>query len=142
MMRNWFILFATTFTISVLSLTISTSFIASLPLFSSQYVILLAISSALISLFLLLVNRLPIENVLLTTVIDILFIFIIVYGTGIIINFIPITLIKVIIVLALVIVIYILITLIYMFILKKEAEDMNKKILQWRHKHVESESYK
>lgn len=142
MMRNWFILFTTTFTITTLILTITTWFIPNVSAFSSQYIILLAISSALISLFMVLFNRLPIEHIVLNILIDITFIFSIVYFTGMIINLIPMDLFNFILVLSLVILIYIIITLIYMFILKKEAEDMNKKISHWRNNHVESKQLK
>lgn len=142
MMRNWFILFTTTFTITTLILTITTWLLSNISAFNSQYVILLAISSALISLFLILFNRLAIEHIILSAFVDISFIFLTVYITGIIINLIPIDLFNFILVLSLVIAIYIIITLIYLFILKKEAEDMNKKISHWRKKYVESKSLK
>lgn len=141
-MRNWFILFATTFTITTLVITFATLFIPYVPAFDTKYVVLLAITSALISLFITFMNRLPIEHIILSVFIDITFIFFVVYGTGIVIDLIPIHLFNFIFVLSLVIIIYIIITLIYMFILKKEAEDMNKKISHWRKKHVESEPVK
>ena len=142
MMRNWFILFATTFTVTTLTLTITTWFFPNISAFNSRYIILLFISSALISLFIVLVNRLPIENIILSVFIDITFIFVVVYGTGASINLIPVDLFNFVLVLSLVIIIYIIITLIYMSILKKEAEDMNEKITKWRNKHAESKPFK
>jgi len=142
MMRNWFILFATTFTITTLTLTSTTWFLPNMSAFNSRYIILLFISSALISLFILIVNRLPFENIILSIFMDITFIFAVVYGTGASIKLIPVDLFNFILVLSLVIIIYIIITLIYMFILKKEAEDMNEKISKWRRKYVESKPFK
>lgn len=142
MMRNWFILFATTFTITTLVITMTTWFIPNVTSFDTKYVLLLAISSALISFFMLLMNRIAVENIVLSIIIDIIFIFFVVYGTGIVIYLIPIDFFNFIYVLSSVIVIYIIITLIYMFILKKEAEDMNEKISHWRKKHAESDEYK
>ncbi len=142
MMRNWFILFATTFTITTLVITMTTWFIPYVSAFDTTYIILLAISSALISFFMILMNRLSVENIVLSIIIDITFIFFVVYGTGIVIHLIPIDLFNFIYVLSSVIVIYIIVTLIYMFILKKEAEDMNKKIINWRKNHAESEPFK
>jgi len=142
MMRNWFILFATNFTITTLILTMTTWFFPNMAAFNSQYVILLFISSALISLFIVLFNQLPFDNIVLSIFIDVIFIFAIVYGTGIVIKLIPVDLFNFILVLSLVIIIYIMITLIYISILKKEAEDMNEKISKWRKKHAESKPLK
>lgn len=142
MMRNWFILFTTTFTITTLILTITTWFVPYITTFNSQYIILLAVSSALISLFMMFFNRLPINHIVLNILIDIIFIFAVVYGTGIVIRLIPVDLFNFILVLALVVIIYIIITFIYMSILKKEAKDMNKKISQWRGKHAKSHELK
>ena len=142
MMRNWFILFATNFTTTTLILTMTTWFFPNMSAFNSQYIILLFISSALISLFIILFNQLPIDNIVLSIFIDVIFIFAIVYGTGIVIKLIPVDLFNFILVLSLVIIIYIMITLIYMSILKKEAEDMNEKISKWRKKHAESKPLK
>lgn len=142
MMRNWFILFATTFTITTLFLTMTTWFFPNMAAFNSQYVILLFFSSALISLFIIWFNQLPIDNIVLSIFIDVMFIFAIVYGTGIVIKLIPVDLFNFILVLSLVIIIYVMITLIYMSILKREAEDMNEKISKWRNKHAESKPFK
>ena len=70
MMRNWFILFTTTFTITTLILTITTWFVPYITTFNSQYIILLAVSSALISLFMMFFNRLPIDHIVLNILID------------------------------------------------------------------------
>src|SRR5699024_3992168 len=142
MMRNWFILFATTFTITTLVITMTTWFLPSVSAFDTSYIVLLAISNALISLFMIVMNRIAVENIVLSIIIDIIFIFFVVYGTGIVIHLIPIDFFNFVYVLSSVIVIYIIITLIYMFILKKEAEDMNEKISHWRKKHAESEPFK
>jgi len=142
MMRNWFILFATTFTITTIVLTITTWLVPFMSPFDSRYIIFQAIASALISLFILLFNHFPIEHIAVQMLIDILSIFIIVYVTGMIINLIPLNFLSFILTLSLVVTMYIIITLIYLFILKKEAEDMNEKISQWRKKHARSESCK
>lgn len=142
MMRNWFILFATTFTITTLTLTITTWFVPYISTFNSQYIILLFISSVLISFYVLLFNQFPIDNIFLSIFIDIMLIFVIVYGTGIVIKSIPVDLFNFFLVLSLVIVIYIVIMLIYMSILKKESEDMNEKISKWRKKNAGSKTSK
>lgn len=142
MMRNWFILFTTVFTITTLILTITTWFIPDIARFSSHYIILLAVSSSLISFVIIFSSKLPIENIFFSMLIDISSIFLIVFLTGITIKLIPIDLMNFILVLSLVVIIYIIISLIYLSVLTKEAENMNKKILEWRKKHVMSESYK
>lgn len=142
MMRNWFILFATTFTITTLILTITSELVPYMPPFNNQYIILMFISNALISLFILWFNQLPINNIFLTIFIDVLFIFTIVYGTGFTIKLMPVDMYTFILVFLLVIIIYTVITLIYMSILKKEAEDMNEKISKWRKKHADSKPSK
>ena len=137
-MRNWFVLFTTTFTITTLVLAVAISLLH-LEAFDIRYVLMLAIISALISLFMFmdLPSRLQIQSLFLTVLLDIAFIFTIVFVTSVIIGIHSIHLINFIITLSLVIIIYIMITLIYLFILTKEAEDMNKKIIEWRNKHVE-----
>ncbi len=135
-MRNWFILFTTTFTITTLILAIATS-LFNMEAFNSQYVLLLAIISALLSLFMNMHNKIIIENVFLNALLDIIVIFIIVFTTSIIMGLHQVDFINIVISLSLVIIIYIIITLIYLFILTKEAEDMNKKISEWRNKHVD-----
>lgn len=142
MMRNWFVLFATTFTITTIILTIATYFIKYIPEFDSRYIILLAISSALISFVIICMNRLPIHQLFLSISIDIILIFSIVFITGFVIDLIPLTSRNIMLVFALVLIIYTIITLIYLFILKKEAEDMNEKISKWRKMYAASESGK
>src|SRR5690625_4350584 len=142
MMRNWFILFATNFTITTLILTMTTWFFPNMAAFNSQYVILLFISSALISLFIVLFNQLHFDNIVLSIFIDVIFIFAIVYGTGIVVKLIPLDLFNFIRVLLRVMIIYIMSSLIYMSTLKKESEDMNEKISKWRKKHAESKPRK
>lgn len=139
-MRNWFILFTTTFTITTLILAVTTWLVRHMPAISNQYIILLAISSALISLFIVWFNRFSIDHMIIRVTLDIFFIFAIVYGTGLVIQLIPLEIFNFVLVLALVIIIYIIITLIYMFILGKETENMNKKILNWRENHADSNS--
>lgn len=135
-MRNWFILFTTTFTITTLILAVATSLL-NIGAFNSQYVLLMAIISALLALFMNMPKKIKIENMFLNALLDIVFIFIIVFTISIVIGLHQIDLINFIISLSLVIIIYIIITLIYLFILTKEAEDMNKKIREWRNKHVD-----
>ncbi|HLR16018.1 MAG TPA: hypothetical protein VK144_09335 [Bacillota bacterium] len=141
-MRNWFILFATTFTITTLVLTFTTYFITYMPEFNSRYIMLLAISSALISVFIIFMNRLPMHQLFLNISMDVIFIFLIVFITGFVIDLIPLTGRNLILVFVLVLIIYTIISLIYLFILKKEAEDMNEKISKWRKMYAESESNK
>ena len=131
-MRNWFILFTTTFTMTTLILTLTTVLLPIIGEFNSQYVLFLAISSALLSFFLNLFNKLPIDNFIVGVFIDISFIFIIVYSTGLVIRLHPFEIISFLVTLFLVIIIYIVISLIYLFILTKEADDMNKIINNWR----------
>src|SRR5690625_1629183 len=137
-MRNWFILFTTTFTITTLVLAVTISLLH-LEAFDGRYVLMLAIISALISLFMFvdLPSNLQIQSLFLTVLLDIAFIFTIVFVTSVIIGLHSINLINFMITLSLVIIIYIIITLIYLFILTKEAEDMNKKIKDWRDKYVD-----
>lgn len=137
-MRNWFILFATSFTITTLVLSVITWLIPDIAEFDSRYVILVAITSALLSIFMQVFNQLAIENIFLNIAIDIIFIFTVVCITGIIIQLYQITLGNILLILLLVIFIYAVITLIYLFILKVEAENMNEKIANWRDKHVDS----
>lgn len=136
MMRNWFILFTTTFTVTILILTIIMQFSSYIPVYNSQYILVQAILSLIISAFIILFNRLPIENIFLNILLDISFIFLVVFSAGIIINLFTFNFLNLSIVLSQVIIIYIIISLIYLFILKREAKDMNKKILHWRKKHV------
>lgn len=142
MMRSWFILFATTFTMTTLVVSLTTWIIPEMDAFDNQYVILLAVSSALLSLCLELLQKLSIKSVILNILLDITVIFLIVFLTGVFIQLYPIQLYYFMLILILVIVIYIIITLIYHLILTKEAEDMNKKITDWRNKHAESKSSK
>lgn len=137
-MRNWFILFTTTFTITTLVLSLTTWLLPDMHIFDSKYVILLVISSALISFFMGLINQYSIENLMLNFLLDISLIFIIVYSTGIVIRLIPFDIAYFILTLLLVIIIYIIITLIYLFILKKEAEVMNKRLKEWRNRRVDN----
>lgn len=138
MMRNWFILFATSFTITTLVLSVITWLIPDIAQFDSRYVVLVAITSAILSVFMHLFNQLAIENIFLNIAIDIIFIFTVVFVTGIIIQLYKMTLGNFVLILLLVIFIYAIITLIYLFILKVEAENMNEKIANWRDKHVDS----
>lgn len=138
-MRNWFILFATTFTITTLTVTITTWLLPTMNEFDSRYVIMLAISSALLSLCLILLHALLLESLMLQIVLDITAIFTIVFLTGVMIGLYAIELDKIILILLLVIVIYIIISFIYHAILTKEAENMNRKIADWRDQHADSE---
>jgi len=137
-MRNWFVLFTTTFTITTLVLAVTISLLH-LEAFDGRYVLMLAVISALISLFMFmdLSSRLQIQSLFLTVLLDISCIFTVVFVTSVIIGLHSINLINFMITLSLVIIIYIIITLIYLFILTKEAEDMNKKIKDWRDKYVD-----
>lgn len=137
-MRNWFILFATSFTITTLVLSVITWLIPDIAQFDSRYVVLVAITSAILSVFMHLFNQLAIENIFLNIAIDIIFIFTVVFVTGIIIQLYKMTLGNFVLILLLVIFIYAIITLIYLFILKIETENMNEKIADWRDKHVDS----
>jgi len=141
-MRDWFILFATTFTMTTLIVCLTTWIIPNMDGFDSRYVIMLAISSALLSLCINFFNRLSIESLPLNILLDITVVFTIVFSTGAMIRLYPMQLEYFILILVLVIVIYFIITLIYHFILTKEAEDMNGKIADWRDKHVDSKSLK
>lgn len=138
-MRNWFILFTTTFTISTLILGLTTWIFTEMQQFDIRYVVLMAISSALLSLFIHLFSKLPIENVMLSISLDIIVIFVIVFFTGIAIKLYAINWENILFVLVLTIVIYAIITIIYLFILIREAESMNGKIMNWRKKHVDRE---
>jgi len=113
-----------------------------MPEFNSRYIMLLAISSALISVFIIFMNRLPMHQLFLNISMDVIFIFLIVFITGFVIDLIPLTGRNLILVFVLVLIIYTIISLIYLFILKKEAEDMNEKISKWRKMYAESESNK
>lgn len=135
-MRNWFILFTTTFTITTLILAVTTSLL-NMASFDSRYVLLLAFLSLILSLFMKMPSRLKIESLFLTILLDITIIFIIIFTTSVILGLHQIDLTNFIITLSLVIIIYIIIRLIYLFILTKEAKDMNEKINDWRSKHVE-----
>lgn len=137
MMRNWFILFTTTFTMTILILAMTTRLL-NIQSFDIRHVVLVAILSALLAVFMNLPSRLKIESLFFTVLLDITFIFTVVFGTSVIIGLHQIDLANFIITLSLVIIIYIIITLIYLFILTKEAEDMNKKINDWRNKHADS----
>src|SRR5699024_4205626 len=106
------------------------------------YVFLVAITSALLSVFMQVFNQLAIENIFLNIAIDIIFIFTVVFLTGIIIQLYKITLGNILLTMLLVIFIYTVITLIYLFILKIETENMNEKIADWRDKHVDSKKLK
>ncbi|HLR42663.1 MAG TPA: hypothetical protein VK067_05385 [Pseudogracilibacillus sp.] len=141
-MRNWFILFATSFTITTLVLSVITWLIPDMTQFDNRYVVLVAITSAVLSIFMHVFNQLAIENIFLNIVIDIVFIFTVVFVTGIIIQLYKVTLGNFLLILFLVIFIYTVITLIYLFILKIETENMNEKIANWRDKHVDSEKPK
>lgn len=141
-MRNWFILFATSFTITTLVLSVITWLIPDIAQFDSRYVVLVAITSAILSVFMHLFNQLAIENIFLNIAIDIIFIFTVVFVTGIIIQLYKMTLGNFVLILLLVIFIYAIITLIYLFILKIETENMNEKIADWRDKHVDSKEFK
>lgn len=133
-MRNWFILFATTFTITTLTLTLYSSILPQLPAFNSQYIVLLAISSAFCTFYIIAVNRLSIQHFILRTLIHIIGLSLIVFFIGLLIQFVPYKAIYFMIILALVTLIYLVITLIYMFILQKETKQMNEQIAEWRNK--------
>src|SRR5699024_9328609 len=92
MMRNWFILFATSFTITTLVLSVITWLIPDIAEFDSRYVVLVAITSAVLSIFMHVFNQLAIENIFLNIAIDIIFIFTVVFLTGIIIQLYKMTL--------------------------------------------------
>src|SRR5690625_1694482 len=116
-MRNWFVLFTTTFTITTLVLAVAISLLH-LEAFDIRYVLMLAIISALISLFMFmdLPSRLQIQSLFLTVLLDIAFIFTIVFATSVIIGIHSIHLINFMITLSLVIIIYIMIYFIFFFI--------------------------
>lgn len=139
-MRNWFVLFATTFTITTLTIAIHSTFLPQLPEFNNQYIVLLAISSALCTFYIFWTNRLQIQHVVLKIFMDIIGLSLIVYVIGILIQFVPSKGLYYITVLSLVAVIYFIITLIYMFILQKETKQMNAKISEWRKKNVENKT--
>lgn len=136
--RNWFILFTTTFTITVLVLSAVTWLNHNMLPFDNRYVLAIGISSALLSLFLNVTSRLQRESILFTVITDILFIFIIVFTSTVIIGIHQINIRSAITIFLLVITIYIIITLIYLFLLRKEADNMNEKIKKWRTKNVDS----
>lgn len=142
MMRNWFILFATTFTITTLVVSISTLFVPLMSEFDYKYVFHLAISSTLLSLYIHLIYKIPIQSNLVNILLDVTVILAIVYITGYYVHLYPNHIYSFILVFVLVIVIYSIITLIYHFILTKEAEQMNGKIEEWRNKHVGNQPYK
>ena len=131
-MRNWFLLFATTFTITTLTLSLYSSFSPHLPEFNNQYVFLLAVSSALCTFYIFIINRLSIQHFILRTFISIIGLSFIVFFIGILIQFVPSKGIYFITILGLVTLIYLIITLIYMFILQKETKQMNRQIAKWR----------
>ncbi len=137
MMRDWFILFATTFTITTLTVSVSSWLISDMQVFGNQYILFLAISSALLALCLNLFHKLSIESYLLTIVLDLAIIFTIVFTSGVMLQLYPLHIEPAVITFVLVVIIYFIITLIYHFILMKEAEDMTKKITDWRNKHVD-----
>lgn len=134
-MRNWFILFATTFTITTLTLALHSTFLPQLPAFNHQYIVLLAISSALCTFYIFIVDRLSIHSFALKVFISIIGLSLIVFFTGVLIQFVPSKGIYFIIVLGLVTLIYFIIILIYMFILQRETKQMNEQITKWRKKH-------
>lgn len=131
-MRNWFVLFSTTFTMTILVLVNVNS-----GGFDNQYILLLAMLSALLSFYSNMSNKLQIKSSLLHALLDIFIITAIVYAATVIILNQSINLSSFIFTLLVVIVIYYIIKLIYFFILTKEAENMNKKIKNWRKKHVD-----
>src|SRR5699024_12321585 len=85
-MRNWFILFATSFTITTLVLSVITWLNPDMTQFDNRYVVLVAIPSAVLSIFMLVFNPLAIENIFLNIVIDIVYIFPVVFVPGFIIQ--------------------------------------------------------
>lgn len=133
-MRNWFILFATTFTITTLILALHSTFLPQLPEFNNQYIVLLAISSALCTFYIFIVDRLPVDHFILKAFISIIGLSLIVFFIGMLIQFVPTKVIYFITILGLVTLIYFIITLIYMFILQKETKQMNEQIAKWRSK--------
>ena len=137
MMRDWFILFATTFTITTLTVSVSTWLFDNLQGFDNHYVLFLAFVSALLAFCLNLFRKLSIESYLLTIVLDLAIIFTIVFMSGVLIQLYPLHIEPAVITFVLVVIIYFIISLIYHFVLMKEAEDMTKKITDWRNKHVD-----
>lgn len=137
-MRDWFILFATTFTITVLALTVTTEMIEKTTDFNAMYVQHAVISSALLSLFMRLMRKMSIQNRLLVIALDITMIFVVVFVVGYLTFSQANTSFLALLSLVLILIIYTIITLIYKFILKVETVKMNKKIKTWRDKHVES----
>lgn len=135
-MRDWFILFATTFTITTLIVSVSSWLISDMQSFDNQYILFLAISSALLALCLHLFRKLTIESYLLTIILDLVIIFTVVFMSGVMTQLYPLHIEPAVITFVLVVIIYFIITLIYHFILTKEAEDMTEKINEWRKKHV------
>ncbi len=136
-MRNWFILFTTTFTVTTLTIVLATwlypNFIVS---FNSDYIVMLAISSAILSSVILLLERLSLQNKFLIIATDLISIFTIVFTTGLAMRFYRFEWPLFLFILLLVILIYIIISLIYLSILKKEADEMNRKLTTWRNKNV------
>lgn len=136
MMRKWFILFTTTFTITILIVSIANVFINNIQTFDIQYIIIHACLSALLALSLNVLDRMPIEHYILKVLLDITVIFIIVYLIGFQLYSYSINFSSIMITFGLVVIIYFIVTLIYHFILTKEAEEMSEKISEWRDKHV------
>lgn len=137
MMREWFILFATTFTITTLTVSVSTWMFDNMQAFDNHYVLFHAFASALLAFCLNLFRKLTIGSYLLTIVLDLAIIFTIVFMSGVMVQLYPLHFEPAVITFVLVVIIYFIITLIYHFILIKEAEDMTKKITEWRNKHVD-----
>src|SRR5699024_11125912 len=83
--------------------------------FDQRYVLHLTITSAVLSLYMNIIYKMPIENYIVNIVLDLIVIFSIVYIAGYYIHLYPIHLSSVALVLSLVNVIYAIITMIYHF---------------------------
>lgn len=132
-MRNWYILFTSTFTVTTLTVILATWIFPFFSLrFSSEYIATLAVFSALLSLIMLLLERLSIKNAFLSILVDIAVIFTLIFTTGLLMQFYTFDLRLFFFLLALVIFIYLFISLIYLFVLTKEANEMNQKLTTLR----------
>lgn len=141
-MRNWFILFTTTFTMTTIVIAIISWATPMLGTFNNKYVLMLGISSAILSLCVLLLDKIAMDNIFIMTVVDITVIFSVVFLSGLLIKVYPLSWQYFFIVLLLVVVIYAFIICIYQSILVKESEAMNKQIKDWRWKNVDSNRFK
>lgn len=135
-MRNFFILFATIFTMTTNIITIAFYFIPSAIDFKPEHIFINAFLSILIASYILLAQKIPLEIPILFMTLDVFVIFILVVITGYLSGFIPARLENLPLVFILVVIIYTVITLIYYFILKEETKVVNTQIKNWRNRNV------